>query len=44
MPIIQGLLPNVIETDLENEKMGGRLRRIKDGFSGCGTFHTESQR
>jgi hypothetical protein len=42
-PIIQGLLPNVIETDLEKEKMVGRLRHIKDEFSDCGTFHAESK-
>jgi hypothetical protein len=43
MPIIQGVLPNVIERDLENNKMGGRLRHKKDEFSSCGTFHAESQ-
>jgi hypothetical protein len=45
MPVTgtQGLLPNVIETDLENEKMGGHLIQIKNVFSDCGTFHAESK-
>jgi hypothetical protein len=43
MPVIQVLLPNVIETDSENEKMGGHLRHIKYEFSDCGTFHAESK-
>jgi len=42
MPIIQGLLPNVLKTDTENETLGGRLRCVKDEFLGCGTFHAES--
>jgi len=41
MLIIQGILPNVIETDLENEKLAGRSKCIKNEFSDCGTFHAE---
>jgi len=43
MLIIQGILPNVIETDLENEKLAGRSRCINNEFSGCGIFHAESK-